>query len=92
VSIPDFDNNQAVTEGWYIADCDGSDNGPYQIQKLDDENVFSKDDEAWDHVVAKAREGSAYHLSAIEYIRVYNPREFIFFCDWTDWPDDWKLK
>ena len=36
-----------------------------EIERDDDANVFVGDDEAWDHVLAKANEGSDLHRRAV---------------------------
>jgi hypothetical protein len=70
-----FDETQALTEGWSIFECWGSDNGPFQLQRVDEDEVFTRDDEAWAFVVGKAREGSAYHKAALDFLRANNPIE-----------------
>lgn len=75
----DFDNGVAGAEGWGIFECGGSANGYYQLCRLDEEAIFASDDEAWKHVVAKVAEGSAYHRSALDYIRAHNPIEWASF-------------
>lgn len=73
--IPEFDNSQAVTQGWSIFECTGSDNGPYQLQCCDDDDVFLDDAAAWGYVVKCARGGSEYHKQALAYLRDHNPME-----------------
>jgi hypothetical protein len=70
-----FDNTQSVAEGWSIFECSGSENGPFQLQRLDEAEVFPNDDDAWVFVIGKAREGSAYHIGALTYLREHNPLE-----------------
>jgi hypothetical protein len=72
----EFDNTQAESEGWSIFVCFGSENGQFQIQRIDEMEVFSSDDEAWELVVSKARSGSEYHRSALQYLRESNPIEW----------------
>lgn len=74
-NVPEFDNVQAFREGWSIFECGGSDSGPFQLQRVDDLEVFPSDDEAWTYVINKAREGSAYHKGALDYLREHNPTE-----------------
>jgi hypothetical protein len=50
VQMKEFDNSQAFSEGWLIADCYGSDNGRWQLQKLDETDIFPDDQSAWRHV------------------------------------------
>jgi hypothetical protein len=71
-----FDNTQAHEEGWGIFDCDGSDNGRWQLQRVDEDEKFPSDDEAWAHVVAKAHAGSEYHHSALHWIEKNAPIEW----------------
>lgn len=78
-----FPNIQAFTEGWGIFDCDGSENGPWQIQRIDEDEKFPSDDEAWLHVAEKAKAGSAYHRGAIEFIRHHNSAEYAAFSAFT---------
>ncbi|WPE19908.1 hypothetical protein [Shinella zoogloeoides] len=73
--MAEFYNGQAITEGWAIFECDGSENGPFQAMKDDDQDVFATDDEVFVHIVARAAEGSEYHLKALEFLRVHNPIE-----------------
>ncbi|MFG1270541.1 hypothetical protein V5F40_21565 [Xanthobacter sp. DSM 14520] len=68
-----FDNTQAADEGWVICECFGSEDGPWQMQRLDER--FSTDGDAWLHVVQQAEEGSVYHSEALEFLRRNNPRE-----------------
>ncbi|MFN3623980.1 MAG: hypothetical protein ACK4TP_07950 [Hyphomicrobium sp.] len=87
MSEPNFDNTQAFDEGWGIFDCDGSENGPWQIQRIDNpedmeppppyaEPVFLLDDHAWDFVRREAAKGSAYHKAALDFICEHNPQEY----------------
>lgn len=82
---PQFDGERAEREGWGIFDCDGSDNGPWQIQKIDASDLLENDMHAWQLVAREARAGSAYHRSAIEFIREHNPTEYESFCKFTGW-------
>jgi hypothetical protein len=72
----DFDNHQSASEGWVVADCDGSENGPWQIQKVDEMDVFKSDCDAWAHVVQAAKNGSAYHQAALDFVAEHNPIEW----------------
>lgn len=72
---PEFDNTKADGEGWGVFDCDGSDNGPWQIQRDDEAEVFEDDDEAWLHVLRRAKAGSAYHQAALDFVKEHNPIE-----------------
>lgn len=81
----EFDNTQAGLEGWGIFDCEGSANGPWQIQREDATEVFPDDDAAWRHVAARATAGSPYHAAAIDFIRLHNPVEFASFAALTNY-------
>jgi hypothetical protein len=72
---PEFDNSQAINEGWSIFTCYCTDNGPYQLQCCDDDDVFVSDEKAWKFVVDQANAGSEYHKSALAYLREHNPME-----------------
>lgn len=72
-----IDNTQAFTEGWAIFDCDGSENGQWQLCKVDEDNIFESDILAWAFVRAKAENGSAYHQSALEYLKANNMQEYL---------------
>lgn len=43
---PVFDTDKAADEGWCISECHGSENGPWQLQKCDEQDVFKTDIEA----------------------------------------------
>jgi hypothetical protein len=72
-----FDNAQAASEGWVIANCYGSENGPWQLQKIDEMDAFLTDVYAWRHVVMQSIAGSAYHRSALEFLKNENPQEHL---------------
>jgi hypothetical protein len=78
-TIVEFDNGISSTEGWGIFECSGSANGIYQLCRSDEEAIFPDDEAAWKHVVAKVAEGSAYHRSALDYIRANNAIEWASF-------------
>lgn len=66
-----FDDGAARREGWLIAACGIDDAGQQRVelQRLDDpqdgESTFPDDGDAWKHVAARARRGSALHLHAL---------------------------
>ena len=70
-----FDNAIAFDQGWGIFDCYGSENGPWQLQRLDESDRFLTDIEAWRLVVDQAAAGSAYHQTALQFIADHNPIE-----------------
>lgn len=79
------DSEAANAEGWDLFDCDGSDNGPLQLCKIDDpemwredrkvviEQTWEEDNEAWVFVWTNP---SPLHTKALEIIKVENPQEF----------------
>jgi hypothetical protein len=83
------DSKAARAEGWDVWDCDGSENGRFQLCRCDDDPeaercdatgemrgaAFDDDEGAWRHVVALAREGSALHVKALAFITAQNPIE-----------------
>ncbi|MFC6623921.1 hypothetical protein [Novosphingobium panipatense] len=74
---PAFDNRQAHAEGWGIFDlCEVGRPDPYQLQRVDADECFASDDEAWRHVAARAAEGSAYHRAALDFLRDHSPGEY----------------
>lgn len=82
----------AEREGWFIAECEGSENGPWQLQRFDEPEVwdlaphpypFKEDTDVWEHVVRRAREGSWLHYKAYEVISFLNPKEFTAMQEWV---------
>ena len=67
-----FDHDAAAREGWAVRDCGPSFEGAAQaqLQRLDappgSQPAFGDDREAWMHVVARARAGSALHRAALD--------------------------
>jgi hypothetical protein len=73
---PPFDNQQAHAEGWGIFDlCEVGRADPYQLQRIDEDERFASDDDAWRYVTARAAEGSAYHRTALDFLRDHSPGE-----------------
>jgi hypothetical protein len=68
----------AAEEGWTIADCDGSDGPPWQLQTLVDDGVFENDVEAWKHVVTKARIGDKLANAALNFLQEHSPGEYAY--------------
>lgn len=66
-----FSSANARAEGWDVFECGVHEDGSprVQIQRLDDPGsgppVFAGDAEAWQHIVERARQGSALHLQAL---------------------------
>lgn len=74
----------AKREGWAIFDCDGSENGPFQICKLDDPEAceggpgflprtLASDEEAW--LIVRTGTGE-HHSHARNFIAEHNPQEW----------------
>ena len=65
-----FDMDAAQEEGWTLARSDPSFEGSrdVQLQRLDEATTFRSDMAAWRHVVARARDGSPLHRTALEMI------------------------
>ena len=67
-----FDNTAAAREGWDLFDCGPDPEGRPQIQLQredapeDREPPFASDRDAWEHVVTRARAGSALHRAALD--------------------------
>ena len=69
-----FSSAEANAEGWDVFDCGRREDGSAraELRRVDcPENldpVFPNDQEAWEHVVAKARAGSTLHLQGLRHI------------------------
>ena len=67
------DSEAAMTEGWELFDTDGSEGGPWQIQRLDEAGLLSTDTDAWSLVM----HGKApHHQAARRFIQANNPKEW----------------
>ena len=71
-SIVAFDHDAAAREGWNVFDCDLDLDGRPQLQlqhidaPADGTPPFPDDRDAWEHVVTRARAGSALHRAALD--------------------------
>lgn len=72
----------ALREGWVLSDTSGSENGPYQIQRVDCPEdwesgfpipLLESDNDAWT-IVLIGRE--PHHKAALEFIEESNPIEY----------------
>lgn len=85
-----MDSAAANAEGWDVFDSYGSDNGPYQVCRIDDPErwhadrelafvppYLESDDEAWQIVM---RRHDPHHAKAREFIKEHNPKEWIAMC------------
>ncbi len=68
-------NSKNTQEGWDIFFSEGSVDGDYQIQRIDEMELFSNDIEAIQFVYKKALEGSKRHRKALSTIVMLNPIE-----------------
>lgn len=80
LTLDDFQRAPATLEGWAIFECDGSENGPYQLCRIDDQDDPAgvqpeSDDHAWLAVTGRARDGSSYHQRCLDLIAELNPQE-----------------
>lgn len=75
-------------EGWDLFECHGSDNGPWQLQKIDDPDEYEagnpgvrvtarwhSDDDVWRYVWERAQAGDEPHGKALAILAEVNPRE-----------------
>lgn len=84
--------NAAVDgEGWGIFESYGSQGGPLQIQRIDEEEVFDSDGAAWDYVWRRAREEregvhqralDLVHQRALDLVKEHNPMEYAAIEHW----------
>jgi len=69
-----FNQDAARREGWDVFDCDLDPEGQhqFQLQRIDTPEdgtpPFPDDRDAWQHVVTRARAGSALHRAALDAI------------------------
>lgn len=70
-----FNNTQAMTEGWAISACIGVEEN-WRLEKIDEQDKFDSDINAWLFVGKKAIEGSVYHIRALKFLEVNEPAEF----------------
>jgi hypothetical protein len=68
--MTNFDQEQALAEGWGVFEAGLRENGSarIEIQRFDDAKVFANDHKAWTHVVGLARQGSQLHRVALELV------------------------
>lgn len=74
-----FRNHVPESEGWDIFEASGSaNNTPFQLQKVDELDVFPDDDAAWRHVVREASHGSDLHVAALAFLAHESIQEFVY--------------
>lgn len=68
------DSHRAVEEGWDLFEPSGSMciHDAIEIERDDDAKIFEADDDAWNHVLAKANEGSDLHRRAVMVVHLSN--------------------
>ena len=69
------EKEQNRKEGWDIFLCYGSDDGDFQIQKIDGTHTFRTDLGALFFVKTMATMKSIRHRRALDFIRIANPKE-----------------
>lgn len=67
------DSEAAVAEGWDIYYCLGSLDGPWQVQKNDEEGRYRSDSDVW---VMIAQQEKPHHQKALEFLKVFNHAEY----------------
>lgn len=68
-----LDDKSAEKEGWCISLCSlVSGEEEYQIQRLDELEIFESDEDAWKFIVEKANSGSELHKKAIKFMENHN--------------------
>jgi hypothetical protein len=89
----DADHDAANSEGWDLFDCDGSENGPVQLCKIDDPEAWAEDrgvtitqtwqadNEAWVYVWTNP---SDLHTKALAMVKAENPVEYEAIEQWVN--------
>lgn len=73
--MPEFDNTQAETEGWFVSEV-GAPGDMFRLEKDDEAAKFKTDQDAWEHVIRKAIDGSIYHISALKFMELNGEADF----------------
>jgi hypothetical protein len=87
-----FCSEMARAEGWDIFDCGERDDGtPYiELQRVNSPAAgtlrFETDHAAWEHVGARAREGSGLHAQALQLVDATERKLIQAFCGPPDLP------
>lgn len=87
-----LDQKATIAEGWAVFDCGQHHDGTprVEIQRIDypddgSEPRFRDDQDAWKHVVSRAREGSALHLAALGLVDAFERASIeARFGSWSD--------
>jgi hypothetical protein len=81
-----FRSEMARAEGWDIFDCGVREDGTprVELQRVDSPAAgtsrFDTDHAAWEHVVGRARDGSALHLQALQLVDATERKLIQAFC------------
>ena len=74
------ENDRAASkEGWCLSECQGSANGPYQVQSFDDASdvegapQLDGDEQAWSIIIKGEK---AHHVAALAFVKAHNPMEY----------------
>jgi hypothetical protein len=77
-NLPGWTNSDAVAsgrQGWGIFDCDGSENGRFQLCKRDEADILDSDAGAWMFVARQARLDDALAVADLAFLAEHNPGE-----------------
>ncbi len=69
----DTDRQNAHAEGWDLFYSSGSADGPYQVQRLDEEALLNDDTCAWKLV---KNGNKPHHAKALAILKQSNPQEY----------------
>lgn len=69
------DVDLAQHEGWDIFETGGGSHPDFEIERVDDDELFADDTAAAAHVVTRAAAGSATHLRAVAFLAVVGPED-----------------
>lgn len=67
---------QNQLEGWDIFHCWSSCGGDWQLQRIDDDEMFFSDKGAWLFVKGMASKGNDRCMKALDFLKSANPKEY----------------
>ena len=67
------DSNRAIAQGWGVFSTGR--NRPFELQRVDESEVFQSDQAAWDFVIAALGRGDHLALRAERFLREHSPNE-----------------
>ena len=84
VEWPSEHSDKAVREGWDIWDSEGSENGRWQVQRIDDPETFARATGFTPLILASDADAFRivangilpHHLAAREFLMAHNPMEY----------------